>query len=127
MTASSQGLFRFGAASRLKQSREFAQVRQEGERLISGCLIVNLRRLRAEAPSRLGVVTSGRIGNAVTRSRARRLLREAFRLHRGELAQPVDLVLIARASIAGKAFRDVERDFLTSLRKAGLLIRPGAT
>ena len=126
MGASNPGRFRFGAASRIKQSRDFAQVRQHGERLTSGCLIVNLRRLRAEAPSRLGVVTSGRIGNAVTRARARRLLREVFRLHRGKLVQPVDLVLIARASIAGKGFRQVERDFLTSLRKAGLLIGPGA-
>ena len=126
MGASNPGQFRFGAASRIKQGRDFAQLRQHGERLTSGCLIVNLRRLGAEAPSRLGVVTSGRIGNAVTRARTRRLLREVFRLNRGKLVQPVDLVLIARASIAGKGFRQVERDFLTSLRKAGLLIGPGA-
>ena len=126
MGTSNPGQFRFGAASRIKQSRDFAQVRQQGERLTSGCLIANLRRLKAKTPSRLGVVTSGRIGNAVTRSRARRLLREVFRLHRGKLVEPVDLVLVARASIAGKGFHQVERDFLTSLRKAGLLIGPGA-
>jgi ribonuclease P protein component len=126
MAASNPGRFRFGAASRIKQSRDFAQIRQQGERLTSGCLIVNLRRREADARSRLGVVTSSRIGNAVIRSRARRLLREVFRLHRGQLVQPVDVVLIARSSIAGKGFRQVERDFLTSLRKAGLLIGPGA-
>jgi ribonuclease P protein component len=55
------------------------------------------------------------------RNRARRLLRESFRLHQHGLAQPVDLVLVARPSIVGKDFAQVERDFLTTLRKAGLL------
>jgi ribonuclease P protein component len=49
------------------------------------------------------------------------LLRESFRLHQNQLAQPLDLVLVARPSIVGKAFKEVESDFLTSLRKAGLL------
>lgn len=78
-------------------------------------------RLPEGGSSRLGVVTAGRIGNAVVRSRARRLLREAFRIHQHEFTQPVDLVLVARPSIAEKAFGGVERDFLTTLRKAGLL------
>jgi ribonuclease P protein component len=48
-------------------------------------------------------------------------MRESFRLHQHELAGPVDLVLVARPSIAGKGFAQVEKDLLTSLRKAGLL------
>jgi ribonuclease P protein component len=67
------------------------------------------------------VITAGRIGNAVTRSRARRLLREVFRLHQHDLAQPVDLVLVARPSIVGKPFPEVERDFLKTLRQNGLI------
>ena len=55
------------------------------------------------------------------RTRVRRLLRESFRLHQHELAQPLDLVLVARPSIVGKGFAGVEKDFLTTLRKAGLL------
>ena len=66
-------------------------------------------------------MTSGKIGGAVVRNRARRLLREAFRLHQHDLSQPVDLILVARASIAGKNFGEVEKDFLNSLRKTGLL------
>ncbi len=111
----------FGRAARLKQGRDFARLRQGGERLAIGCLVANWQRLAAGARSRLGVITSGRVGGAVVRNRARRLLRESFRLHQHELAQPVDLVLVARPSIAGKAFAEVEKDFLTSLRKAGLL------
>jgi ribonuclease P protein component len=112
---------RFGRNSRIKQGRDFAKIRQEGERLMTGCLIANWRKLPAGSDSRLGVITAGKIGNAVVRSRARRLLRESFRLHQHELALPMDLVLVARPSIVGKAFIEVERDFLTTLRKSGLL------
>ena len=111
---------RFGRAQRIKQGRDFARVRQEGERLVTGCLIANWRKLPPDGPTRLGVITSSKVGGAVARNRARRLLREAFRLHQHELAQALDLVLIARPSIANKGFADVEKDFLTTLRKAGL-------
>jgi|SRR6185312_11189735 len=114
---------KFGRAMRIKQGRDFSRVRQEGERLVHGCMIANWRKLPAESTHRLGLVTSGKIGNAVVRNRARRLLREAFRRHQHDLAQPVDLVLVARNSIAGKDFANVEKDFLTILRKAGLLAK----
>jgi len=113
--------FRFGRAARIKQGRDFLRVRQEGKRAVNGCLIANWRLLPEEAHSRLGVVTGSKIGGAVQRNRARRLLREAFRLHQHDLTRALDLVLVARPSIAGKGFGEVERDFLTTLRKAGLL------
>src|SRR6185312_14067974 len=114
---------KFGRAMRIKQGRDFSRVRQEGERLVLGCMIANWRKLPVDSTHRLGLVTSGKIGNAVVRNRARRLLREAFRRHQHDLSQPVDLVLVARNSIAGKEFAAVEKDFLTILRKAGLLAK----
>jgi len=112
---------RFGRTARIKQGRDFARVRQQGERITSGSLIANWQPLTRASRSRLGVVTARRLGNAVVRNRARRLLRETFRLHQHNLVSPVDLVLIARSSIIGKPLAAVERDFLTTLRKAGLL------
>jgi ribonuclease P protein component len=97
------------------------RVRQAGERLAQGCLIANWNKLPDGATAKLGVVTSKKIGGAVVRSRARRLLRETFRLHQHDLAQPVELVLVARNSIAGKNFADVEKDFLAALKRAKLL------
>jgi RNase P protein component len=49
------------------------------------------------------------------------LLREVFRLHQHDLAEPAALVLVARPSIVGKARPAVERDFLDALRASRLL------
>jgi len=110
-----------GRRSRIKQGRDFAKVRQNGERVVKGCLIANWLRLPEDARSRLGVVVGKKVGGSVIRSRAKRLLRESFRLHQHELTQPLDLVLVARQSIVEKDFSGVERDFITTLRQAGLL------
>src|SRR5437868_6892948 len=104
MAAQKPSRLRLSRSFRIKQGRDFARLRQEGERVTIGCLIANWRRLEPGNRSRLGVITSSRIGGAVTRNRARRLLRESFRRNENRLAQPVDLVLVARASIAGKSF-----------------------
>jgi ribonuclease P protein component len=120
MPAATPKRLRLGRASRLGQNRDFARVRQQGERLALGCLIANWHRLPDGASPKLGVVTGRRIGNAVARSRARRLLRESFRQHQHELSRAVELVLVARNSIAGKKFADVERDFVAALDRAGL-------
>lgn len=91
--------------------------------MVHGCLILNWSRREGGQECRLGVVTSRRIGNAVTRNRARRLLREAFRQHHIIIQPVVDLVLIARNSIVGRDFAAVEKDYLEALRRAKLLAR----
>ena len=89
--------------------------------LALGCLIANWHKLPEGSAPKLGVVTSKKIGDAPVRSRARRLLRESFRLHQHEFSQPVELVLVARNSIAGRTFAQVEKDFLAALKRANLL------
>jgi ribonuclease P protein component len=121
MSAQTPKPLRLTRSSRVTQNRDFVRIRQEGERLAQGCLVANWNKLPDGTAPKLGVVTSRKIGGAVQRTRARRLLRESFRLHQHEFSQPIELILVARNSIAGKKFADVERDFLATLRRAGLL------
>lgn len=107
----------------MQQSAEFARVKAEGRRLAKGALLGNWveEASRAGQPLRLGVVTPKSIGPAVARTRARRLMREAFRLNQGKLKRPLTLVLVARQSIVGNGLAEVERDFLNLMRAARLL------
>lgn len=115
------GRLTLGRDKRLQRREDFARLKLEGRRLVRGCLIMNWQPNPEAAVSRLGVVTSKKIGNSVTRSRARRLMREAFRLHQHEFSTPVEMVLVARRSIAELGFADLERVFLKLLRQAGII------
>jgi ribonuclease P protein component len=121
MTAAPVGRLTLGRDKRLRRREEFARLKDEGRRLVRGCLIINWRIVPGAAVSRLGVVTSKKIGNSVTRSRARRLMREAFRRHQHEFTAPVEVVLVARRSISEAGFLKVEEVFLRLLGEAGLL------
>ncbi len=116
--------FRFGQARHLKRAREFRCLRETGCRVSQGCLIANWQVLQPGQFSRVGVIASKGVGSAVIRNRAKRLLRETFRLRQHDFRQAVDLVLIARSSIIGKDQAQVDRDFARAFRHSGLLLTP---
>ena len=120
MTASGQ-VASFPKSARIQASSDFRNHKENGERLVKGCLLANWQLLPSNSFSRLGVVTSRHLGKAVIRNRARRLMRECFRLHKKKLRSEVDLILVARKSIAKKSFFDVEKDFIALMKKCNLL------
>ena len=112
---------RFPRAARMQRAREFSHVRQHGRRATRGCLVLNWMALPAGSSSKLGLITTKKLGGAVVRSRARRLLREVYRLRQTEFVQPVAMVLVARHSIVGRKMADVDRDFVFLARQANIL------
>lgn len=106
---------------RIKSGRDFDRLRNKGKRAVESCMIVNWLPLPAGAGSRVGVITSRKLGKAIVRSRARRLLRECFRRHQADFARPLDVVLVARFGILGKKLPQVESDFLRAMRRAGMV------
>lgn len=74
-----------------------------------------------QALSRIGLVAGKKVGLAVKRNRARRLLREAARHLYGQLAPGWDIVLIARLATSRAAARDVYAALADTARRAGLL------
>jgi ribonuclease P protein component len=110
---------------RLRQQSDFQRVRQ-GKRSWAHPLVVLSVAENGREETRVGILVSRRVGKAVERNRARRLLREALRRHVGRLAPGWDLVWIARPAIAGQRLGVVEAAVSELLARAGLLAPAGS-
>jgi ribonuclease P protein component len=73
---------------------------------------------------RFGMVTSKRLGKAVRRNRARRLVREAMWRMCSRLRPGTDLVFVARSGILGATAQQVHLELENLARRAGLIEGP---
>lgn len=88
--------FRFTKAERLTLNREFERVFNEGKIFKNAHVVLYVVPNELQY-SRLGLVVSKKVGNAVRRNRAKRLLREAYRLNKHLLTAHVDIIAIPRS------------------------------
>lgn len=105
---------------RLTANERFQQVRRQGqsreERLVVLIYLPN------DLPySRFGFAASRRVGKAVRRNRARRLLRESVRLQLEMIDPGWDMIFVARTATAAATFGQVDKDCRKALGRAGLL------
>ncbi|WP_221031293.1 ribonuclease P protein component [Actomonas aquatica] len=113
---------RFRAESHLRRPVDFARVRAQGRRYHCGGFVLWACRqpeptadvpVAVLAPIRAGFVASrAAVGNAVQRNRAKRRLREVFRLNQHRVAPGFDLILQARRSLNQLEYAEIERSFL---------------
>ncbi|MBQ2798134.1 MAG: ribonuclease P protein component [Ruminiclostridium sp.] len=84
----------------IKKDKEFRFLFNKGESIVSYAFICYVRENKRRV-NRIGVVTGKKIGNAVKRNRARRVIREAFRLIEPRLREQsqkrYDFIFVARA------------------------------
>jgi ribonuclease P protein component len=89
--------FRFGKDRRLRKRADFLRVQSTGLRVSAQHFTLLVAGRGDDAPSRLGIVASSKIGGAVQRNRIKRVCRECFRLWPDLLPNGIDLVVIARS------------------------------
>lgn len=103
----------------LKTTYDFERARRNGRTWATGLVVLNAAK-NDIGTNRFGFVAGKKVGNAVERNRARRLMREAVRLRLSHIKPGWDLVWIARAGIADKKVDVVMAAVDDLLRRARL-------
>lgn len=105
--------------TRVRRAADFSDTLRRGVRARRPLLTVHA--LRGGEGIRVGFVTGRRVGGAVARNRARRLMREAWRATASELEGPWTLVIAAAPAAADATMSSVQSDLREALRGVGAL------
>ena len=72
--------------------------------------------------NRVGITTGKKLGHAVVRNRARRRLREVYRLNEALFKPGYDIVVVARHRCISGDFQNLTKAYLSLAEKAGILL-----
>ena len=108
----------------LNQNRDFQLLYQRGKKIASPYVIIYLRKTRRKY-NRLGITVGKKVGCAVKRSRARRVIRQAYRETEHLMPVGMDMVIVALPSIVGIRSTQL-RDYLagSGVRRIRKLVEP---
>lgn len=103
----------------IKKDREFKFLFKKGDSIVTDAFVCYARENKRRV-NRVGIVTGKKVGNAVKRSRARRVIREAFRLIdpllREKTQKRFDFIFVARAKTPAmkstQVYRQMEKQLL---------------
>ena len=87
----------------------------------NGMLVLYARPNRL-GQNRVGITTGKKLGHAVVRNRARRRLREVYRLNEHLFKPGYDIVVVARTRCVSADFQKLTKAYLSLAEKAGILL-----
>jgi ribonuclease P protein component len=99
---------RFRTRERIRRRPEFKQVYERGVRIHSRYSTVFLLPNGSDV-GRLGIAATRKLGGAVQRNRAKRLIREVFR--RNKIAPGFDVVVIPKRDLLDASLSTLEADY----------------
>ena len=105
----------------LKTNSDFRRAYARGKSYTNPALVMYVRKNRAGS-CRIGITASKKIGNAVQRNRARRVIREAFRQIKLPLKSGFDIVFVARTKTVFKKSTEIYNIMLSMMQQAGVFV-----
>ncbi len=113
----------FRAAEHVRKREDFERIYEGGAR-ISGRLMTMFVRVSEGSVPRLGIAATRKIGPAVVRNRAKRLVRELFRHNKPPGG--VDIVVVPRREMLDAPYATLEAEFRDLYSRRNRPRRPGA-
>ena len=106
---------------RVKKNKDFQRVFKHGKSFANRQFVIYSLRTEGQEEFRLGISVSKKIGNAVTRNRIKRYVRQAVHELQDDLRQDMDYVIIARNQAASIDFHAAKKSLIHIMRIARVL------
>ena len=106
--------------NKIKSKKEFQGVYEKGHSVIDALAVFYVLPCENET-LKIGFAVGKKVGNAVVRNHAKRMMREVFRHHKDELVLGTRLIWVARKKLVQADFKTYERVFLRLAKRAALL------
>jgi ribonuclease P protein component len=101
---------------RIRKKKDFLVLYKKGYRYKSKYFnLIGLS--NALTYSRVGVVASRKVGNAIARNRAKRWMRELFRRNKDLIECPVDLLIVASPAMNEATWTEMKESYLQAVGK----------
>ena len=107
---------RFRRGQHIRHRTEFQYVYDRGRKLHGRTMTIFLLP-RTDASTRLGIAATKKIGGAVARNRAKRLVREVFR--RNPAPPGYDIVVVPRRQVFDVSFSSLESEYVATVGRLG--------
>ena len=104
----------------IKLNKDFRFLYARGKNIVSRSIVVYLRKNQLQH-CRLGITSGKKIGKAVQRNRARRVIRVAFRTLLPQLDGCYDCVIVARTRCVFASSAQVTKELRNCFIQAGIL------
>ncbi|MFS0865529.1 ribonuclease P protein component [Fredinandcohnia sp. 179-A 10B2 NHS] len=105
---------------RIKKNQDFQTVFKHGKSSANRQFVVYVYENEGQDHFRIGLSVSKKLGNAVTRNRIKRLIRQFFLEHKFSV-QNKDYVIIARKPVVDMEYEEVKKSLLHVLKVAKVL------
>ncbi|MEG0019607.1 MAG: ribonuclease P protein component [Oscillospiraceae bacterium] len=104
----------------VNKNKEFVRGYKKGQASVGALAVVYLIKNRF-GYTRIGITASKKVGNAVKRNRARRVIRESVRKLPIDFSKSVDIILVARGKTPYVKQSAVQTQLEAQFKKMGLI------
>jgi|SRR5690625_750170 len=106
---------------RIKKNIEFQNIIDTGNSFANREFVIYYKEKSNQFNFRVGISVGKKIGNAVTRNKIKRYIREVFRELENEIIENIDIIIIARNPTKGMNLQQFKKSILHLLHKQRLL------
>lgn len=104
----------------LRRKSDFSSIYKKGKS-VGDRYVVLFYKKNGLPYNRMAFLASKKVGNSVQRNRARRLMKESFRLMDSDIPTGYDFIVIARNTISGKKCADVKKSLESAFSKTKVI------